>query len=173
MTSAPAASTTNDPDAAIQDRPDVPRVRLRTGAAAGPVDGAWWPRSRDLAGELGALLHAVAPDTGPVCDVGFHPDDWNIVRIPVVTVDRPVGLTVLGSTSLGTVHVLGSRRPLVLLVVHPDTSELGAADILAAVLSHGHVSGAQTLLHPHGPWPHPDLDAVTQRVARPEESMPG
>ncbi len=45
--------------------------------AAGDVDGAWWPHSRDLVAELTDLLSALRPGLGPICRVIYHLDEWS------------------------------------------------------------------------------------------------
>ncbi|PZF80858.1 DUF5994 family protein [Jiangella anatolica] len=41
------------------------------------VDGAWWPRSRDLAAELPALLAALSRRGLEVARVAYHRDSWD------------------------------------------------------------------------------------------------
>jgi hypothetical protein len=53
------------------------RLKLKPKAPTiGSVDGAWWPRSRDLAAELPALLAVLAVRLGPIERVGYHLGDW-------------------------------------------------------------------------------------------------
>ncbi|WP_369690436.1 DUF5994 family protein [Nocardia yamanashiensis] len=48
------------------------RLSLRDPAApTGPVDGAWWPRSKQPAAELHELVAAVAARLGSMVRVGF------------------------------------------------------------------------------------------------------
>jgi hypothetical protein len=49
------------------------------------VDGAWWPRSRDLAAELPALLAALWRRDLRVARVAYHRDSWDndVRRLPV------------------------------------------------------------------------------------------
>lgn len=52
----------------------APRLTLRDqDSPAGPVDGAWWPRTSDPAAELHELVTAVAARLGQMVRVGF---DW-------------------------------------------------------------------------------------------------
>src|SRR3954462_6421140 len=54
-----------------------PRLTLKPRAlATGAVDGGWWPRSRNLAAEVPALLSVLADRLGTVEGVSYNPDDW-------------------------------------------------------------------------------------------------
>ncbi|MEU8959031.1 DUF5994 family protein [Streptomyces sp. NPDC048518] len=70
-----------EPDAA----PAV-RLTLKSGGAhRGLLDGAWWPRSRDLLSELPALTAALEPAWGRITRVAVNPTHWPVVpgRVPV------------------------------------------------------------------------------------------
>lgn len=59
-----------------------PELSLRLGLkpqapTAGYVDGAWWPRSRELSTELPALLAALAVRLGPIARVSYHLAGWD------------------------------------------------------------------------------------------------
>jgi hypothetical protein len=69
----PAPTSTTSAAGAAQDV----RLRLKPVApVSGYVDGGWWPRSRDLAGELSSLLPALAGRLGPIARVAYHLDGW-------------------------------------------------------------------------------------------------
>jgi hypothetical protein len=123
------------------------RLRLKPKAPpTGYVDGAWWPRSRDLTVELPALTDVLAIRLGPVVRVAFASAAWN----PVTEVDGgAVQLTALRPQEKNVIRVSGSDgQQLTLLVVPPEASgdaghdaimlaarranEDGPADILAA-----------------------------------------
>jgi hypothetical protein len=103
---------------------------------AGPssVDGHWWPRTRDLAVELPALVTAVAQRFGAVDRISLDPEAWD---------HRPGGVTIDGRAILldwfgaGQRHVVGLFGPhsshLELLVIPPDTAPIVALACLAAV----------------------------------------
>lgn len=61
------------PDAIHQSvRPGTALLRLETThAREGILDGAWWPRSRDIGAELPSLISALAEHLGPVTRVGL------------------------------------------------------------------------------------------------------
>ena len=77
LVSWPVANIASEPRLAL--RPDPP--------IAAHLDGAWWPRSADLAIELPGLLSTLAHRLGPVNLVGYHVDAWTQtppLRTPIV-----------------------------------------------------------------------------------------
>src|SRR5690242_12110364 len=152
MTSAPAANHFHNSDAALDDQPAVPRVRFRPGPPNGNVDGAWWPRSRDLATELPTLLGAIADIVGTAAEISYHPGDWSPALLDL-TRDERLKVVDFDSPLRCTIQVRGSRSDRTILIVPPQTSEMLAADILAAVLAHGHRTRVPALLRPHSPTP--------------------
>ncbi|WP_459180815.1 DUF5994 family protein [Streptomyces sp.] len=56
------------------------RVRLApVGVKPGRLDGAWWPRSRDLAAELPSLVDALDPRWGRITHVSVNSALWPVV----------------------------------------------------------------------------------------------
>ena len=54
------------------------RLRLKPKAPrTGYVDGAWWPRSHDLAAELPTLVEVLAVRLGPVGRVAYSIGAWD------------------------------------------------------------------------------------------------
>ena len=103
----------------------------------GMLDGAWWPRSRDLDKELPALITEIRRQGGQISRISYHPDTWEPAP-RTVTVD---GATVkLGWFRSMDPHVLtltgvyGAGR-LDLLVVPPD-SLAAPADWLMTPSNH-------------------------------------
>ncbi|WP_431193189.1 DUF5994 family protein [Streptomyces tendae] len=75
--------------------PSLPRLVLApAGSAPALLDGAWWPRSRDLRAELPALAAVLDPLRGRIIRITVNPDRWPVVprKVPVaghvVKVDR-------------------------------------------------------------------------------------
>nr|WSY55174.1 DUF5994 family protein [Streptomyces sp. NBC_00886] len=70
---------------AVEDRTSSsasPLLRLQlapTGSAPALIDGAWWPRSRDLAAELPALVPVLDPLSGRITHVTVNPTFWPVV----------------------------------------------------------------------------------------------
>ncbi|MFL6122246.1 DUF5994 family protein, partial [Actinophytocola sp.] len=69
---------TSVPHTHPQSPPTPLRLRLKPKAAAtGYVDGAWWPRSRDLAAELPALVTVLAVRLGRISRVAYALSSWD------------------------------------------------------------------------------------------------
>jgi Family of unknown function (DUF5994) len=122
------------------------RLRLKPDAPlSGHVDGAWWPRSRDLPAEMPALIAALGDRVGPVARVAYHLDGWDpaprrlpqrAARLEGFRTTDPRTLTVVGRT--------GSR--LVLLVVPSSTADATAEAALDAASSAGDAHSTADLL---------------------------
>ncbi|MGW2834089.1 DUF5994 family protein [Streptomyces sp. NPDC001286] len=114
----------------------------------GPVSGAWWPRSDDLAAELPALIEAFDTSWGRVTRMTAHRDTWR--QAPC---DLPVdGHTVRAAwlTSGFDPHCVRlfaygvGRRDL--LVVPPGTTEPAAQRLMSAAADPAHHLTASALL---------------------------
>ncbi|WP_329045798.1 DUF5994 family protein [Amycolatopsis sp. NBC_01488] len=99
------------------------RLSLKPAApATGEVDGAWWPRSRDLPAELPALLTAVTARLGRIDRVTHHLADWPASTRRITFDDSVVRLEGFRSQHTGTLTVIGwDRQRLTLRVVPPET----------------------------------------------------
>ncbi|MFJ3308587.1 DUF5994 family protein [Streptomyces sp. NPDC086549] len=59
-------------------KPGTVLLRLETThSREGNLDGAWWPRSRDIGAELPDLLHVLTGHLGPVTRVGLDATAWD------------------------------------------------------------------------------------------------
>ncbi|MER5218680.1 DUF5994 family protein [Streptomyces sp. NPDC002838] len=72
----------------LGDRPSSPSLRLSlapVGSAPALLDGAWWPRSRDLEAELPSLVAVLDPLWGRMTRVAVNPLHWPTVprKVPV------------------------------------------------------------------------------------------
>ncbi|MFF3782940.1 DUF5994 family protein [Streptomyces sp. NPDC001933] len=127
--------------------PGTALLRLRTThSREGVLDGAWWPRSRDVAAELPALIQALTTHLGPVTRVGLDADAWEEVPTRVVVDDRVVHLD---SFPVGDDTVLitrGDNDHFALLVVPPDTTPDAARDAMARAVDAGNVTRAAEIL---------------------------
>ncbi|HKS47628.1 MAG TPA: DUF5994 family protein, partial [Amycolatopsis sp.] len=74
MMSGPRTLTTTPlVSAVVEPPPHTLRLRLKPKApATGYVDGAWWPRSRDLSAELPTLLAVLAIRPGRIERVTYN-----------------------------------------------------------------------------------------------------
>lgn len=110
--------------------PDAEPARLRLkppGTPTGRVDGAWWPRSDDLAAELPALLAAVADRLGPVETVTYPLTAWPSLPRRLSVAGHRLRLAGYRSQGPHTVDLVAARRQLTLLVV-PTAAAPDAAD---------------------------------------------
>ncbi|MEV7864703.1 DUF5994 family protein [Streptomyces sp. NPDC088124] len=69
-------------------RSSPPPLRLQLappGSAPALIDGAWWPRSRDLTAELPALTAVLDPLWGRITRVTVNPTFWGVIprKVPV------------------------------------------------------------------------------------------
>jgi hypothetical protein len=110
------------------------RLRLKpAGPTTGHVDGGWWPRTRDLAAELPALLTEVAARIGRIDRVTFQLADWPAPERRLTFDDHVVRLEGFRSQQPGHLTVIGwDRDRLTLLVVSPETSSDDAERALAS-----------------------------------------
>jgi hypothetical protein len=138
------------PDAVHQavPRPGTAVVRLETTHdRQGALDGAWWPRSRDVARELPGLVTALTEYLGPITRVGLDSDAWE--ELPTrMTIDGRV--VHIDSFPVGddTVLITRSSRDLFSLVVVPPhaTPDAAHAAMAAAVRADGRTQAQQILI---------------------------
>jgi hypothetical protein len=116
------------------------RLRLAPpGAVSLRVDGAWWPRSRNLLTELPPLIGALPPEWGKIVGVTVNAQIWadapgrilvghHVVRLRTESVRRRRHTVCLLDPDHG-------RRDL--LVVPPELAAADAAYLMAAVACGG------------------------------------
>ncbi|MGW2740947.1 DUF5994 family protein [Streptomyces sp. NPDC001450] len=128
-------------------RPGCALLRLETTQSReGVLDGAWWPRSRDIGAELPALLSALTGHLGPVTRVGLDTTAWEGLPTRIVVDDRVVRID---SFPLGDDTVLitrGDKDIFSLLVVPPDTAPEAARAAMAQAVRAGNVTQANQIL---------------------------
>ncbi|WP_146607458.1 DUF5994 family protein [Spongiactinospora gelatinilytica] len=119
----------------------------------GTVDGAWWPRSRDAAAELPALISAVDRRLDrAVLRVGLHADAWDHIphRIPARGRHIRVGWFNSADPHLITLSIAGTV-PISLLVIPPGTAD-GPAMAALALAAAGTIGVRPAdMLHPAPP----------------------
>ncbi|MGW2567455.1 DUF5994 family protein [Streptomyces sp. NPDC001537] len=128
-------------------RPGSALLRLETSAShEGILDGAWWPRSRDIGAELPALLSALTEHLGPVTRVGLDATAWEGLPTRIVVSDHVVHVDSF-PVSDDTVLITRSEGDLFsLLVVPPDTPPEVARAAMAQAALAGNVSEAGQIL---------------------------
>jgi len=102
---------------------DTPRLRLKPKASpTGLVDGAWWPHSTDLVGEIPDLLAVLSVRLGSISHVIYRLGQWAEAPAKVPLGDRYVRLSGYTRQPANTVEVIGlGGKKVILLVVPPDT----------------------------------------------------
>jgi hypothetical protein len=142
---------TRTPPVATQPPRPAPRVTVKpAGPVTGEVDGAWWPRSRDLSAELPALLADLVDRWGSVSRVTYNLDVWNPVERRLVVAGRIVRLGGFRFQHADTVTLIGaSGQRLTLLVIPPESTPAAAHHALTTAAQPGNDDPIETLLAPH------------------------
>lgn len=107
-----------------------------TGSVPGLLDGAWWPRSRDLLREIPTLTDVLDACWGRITRVTVNPAHWPVIprKVPVTghTVhvgwfadEQDVNKVILLSYTVGRLD---------LLVIPPETEPAAAARLMAAAV---------------------------------------
>ncbi|MET4613637.1 hypothetical protein ABIC28_004641 [Rhodococcus sp. PvR044] len=103
----------------------IPTLRLRLKprrAARGFVDGAWWPRSPDLATEVPGLLAVLAIRLGRIDRVVYNINGWAKAPAWIRSGGHEVRLDGYPFQPVNTLYVVGAnRKRMALLVVPPYT----------------------------------------------------
>ncbi|MEU4674636.1 DUF5994 family protein [Amycolatopsis sp. NPDC023774] len=125
-----------------------PRLRLKPAApATGHVDGAWWPRSRDLAAELPVLLAALAARLGRIDRVSYHLGDWPDPPRGVTFGESGIRLEGFRSQPSATLTVIGwDQHRTTLLVIAAETDPDAAQDALTTAADPDNTSDSTHLL---------------------------
>jgi hypothetical protein len=123
------------------------RLRLKPrGAVTGYVDGAWWPRSRDLPAELPALVAVLAIRMGPVESVSYNLDAWGTTPRKIRLDGRFVRLAGYASQHPATIDVISAGHRITLLVVPPDATPQAAHGTLMAAGRRANSDRVEALL---------------------------
>jgi hypothetical protein len=138
----------NIPDASVR-RPALGALRMRLKPAhrsCGFVQGAWWPRSTELASEIPSLLAALSLRFGSIDSVLYHESDWSPAPLSI----KHQGDQVIVSAHQewpNVVSVFGPRfGRLDLLVVPPYTEPTHAYNVVTAAASVNDASTPDQLL---------------------------
>jgi Family of unknown function (DUF5994) len=138
-------TTSHDPNRSAGYRPL--RLRMAPVPGAGRMDGGWWPRSRELAHELGELVDHFPAHHGRVVRAHFSPPDWDTASRGIPTATGAI--TATSSAEDGThlmLLTLADRRTLQLLVVPPAMSPEQGEEALLAAATPGYAHSADCLL---------------------------
>ncbi|MBC2905358.1 DUF5994 family protein [Streptomyces cupreus] len=132
-----SATNSHPPLRAVPFKAPTARLALRSkGPSAGhaELDGAWWPRSRDLPSELSALADVLDPLWGRITRIAVNPRHWPILppRIFVSGHVVKVGWFTSELDPHGIVLLSCTAGRWDLLVVPPETGASSAARLMAA-----------------------------------------
>lgn len=123
------------------------RLQLSDSAPHGHVDGAWWPRSRDLPREAADLVDHFPEESGRISRLLFSRPDWDSSSHDgrgVRTIQAARGRVKVGSFPSDDTHLmvltLSSGQRLRLLVIPSDTPVAEAEQRLRAVAQPGSVT---------------------------------
>ncbi|MFF3839114.1 DUF5994 family protein [Streptomyces sp. NPDC001930] len=114
---------------------------------AGLLDGAWWPRSRDLAVELPPLVDALEGQYGRITRVTVNPTRWPVVPHTVPATGHTVHVGWFTEQDPDKMILLSytvSRCDL--LVIPPGTEPAAAARLMTAAALPGSVLTAGGLM---------------------------
>lgn len=157
------------PDPHEPGRPDQSgpvRIALKPpGPVSGYVDGAWWPRSKDLVTESRPLLAAIAELRGPTFRINYDLAEWTNAQRTIMADGVRVHLDGFKSRPHDRV-LLADRdnRVLTLLVIPPATARGSATDSMRRASTAGNIEDPSSLLAPQGAHPSADRssDADTE-----------
>ncbi|MFF4356538.1 DUF5994 family protein [Streptomyces sp. NPDC001604] len=125
------------PTAEAEDRSSSSSVRLSlapVGSAPALLDGAWWPRSRDLVAELPSLTDVLDPLWGRITRVTVNPTHWPVVprKVPVAGHVVKVGWFLAEQDPHELLLLSYRTGRWNLLVVPPQTTPVSAAWLMSA-----------------------------------------
>ncbi|WP_079405632.1 DUF5994 family protein [Streptomyces sp. 3211] len=139
--------------------PGTALLRLETThSREGILDGAWWPRSRDIETELPALISVLTEHLGPITRVGVDASAWNGLPTRLVIDDQVVHLD---PDPVGDDTVLitrGHNDHFALLVVPPDTTADAAREAMARAVRADNITQAAQILIATTPEPEPKAE---------------
>ena len=136
------------------------RLRLKPKApATGYVDGAWWPRTRDLAAELPELAEVLSVRLGPVQRVAFAMDAWPPPPAHRLPLDgRQVRLEAFRYQDKDIVYLSGlDGRRICLLVIPPEVGDAAGHDAMMTAARRGNADSPVLILSKAGVLPEDEV----------------
>ncbi|MEV7530639.1 DUF5994 family protein [Streptomyces hydrogenans] len=114
---------------------------------AGRLDGAWWPRSRDLAAELPALADALEGRWDRVTRVLVNPGRWPVVPHKVAVTGHVLHVGWFTEQDPDKIILLSyTTGRCDLLVIPPETEPASATRLMTAATLPGSVLTAGALM---------------------------
>lgn len=136
-------------------RPGTALLRLETThERQGILDGAWWPRSRDVGTELPGLIAALTEHLGPVTRVGLDSAAWEDAPTRMIVEGRVVHLDFAPVGDDTVLVTRGDQDHFSLLVVPPHATPDAARAAMAAAVRADNLAEAEQIL----------IDTGTDRV---------
>jgi uncharacterized protein DUF5994 len=123
------------------------RLRLSDPDRPHPLDGGWWPQTRNLAVEMADLVNAFPQDRGRIVRAMYSPPDWDDEPKRVTTARGYIEVAPF-KREFSPVMILttSERRKLCLVTIPCDLSEAqGEAALEAAVTPYFSTSPTQLL----------------------------
>ncbi|SED03475.1 DUF5994 family protein [Streptomyces sp. TLI_105] len=134
--------------------PGTALLRLETTRSRqGVLDGAWWPRSRNVGQEIPPLVTVLTEYLGPITRVGLDASAWNGIPARLIVDGRVVHLD---SFPVGDDTVLitrGDNDHFALMVVPPNTTPEAARTAMARAVRADNVTQAAEILLAELPRP--------------------
>ena len=124
------------------------RLRMAVHAEANRLDGGWWPRTTDLAVELGALVARLPSELGRVTHALAPATDWDPVPATVATETGTVSVETSRSRVPHLLRLTTSSGVVLDLLVVPAWFTPGQGEeALLASATAGNIHDATDLLH--------------------------
>jgi hypothetical protein len=146
LTSTPLTTPVASAPAAGDERRSRVSVKSAGSGITGQVDGAWWPASYDLVGELEGLLPVLLGRLGPVEGVSYRLGEWDPAARKVDIGGARIRLAGFNYKAAHTVDVLAEQHRVTLLVIPPDTAPALAPSVLATAGTDGNADSIAALL---------------------------
>ncbi len=144
MTSGPHSSSVPSQPLRLRLKPKAPTT--------GYVDGAWWPRTRDLATELPELAEVLSVRLGPIHRVAFAMSAWAppaARRLPLA--GRQVRLEAFRYQDNDIVYLSGlDGRRICLLVIPPEAGDAAGHDAMMTAARRGNADSPVSILSTAG-----------------------
>ncbi|PVE04558.1 DUF5994 family protein [Streptomyces scopuliridis] len=118
------------------------------GSPPGLLDGAWWPRSRDLFHELPALMKVLDARWDRITRVTVNPTHWPVVprKVPVTGHTVHVGWFAEEQDPNKLILLSYTTGRWDLLVIPPETGAAAAARLMSAAATPGGLRTASALM---------------------------
>ncbi|WFB09910.1 DUF5994 family protein [Streptomyces sp. LX-29] len=135
----------------FNERVTSPPARMSmtpAGSAPGLLDGAWWPRSRDLSRELPALIDVLDARWGRITRVTVNPTHWPMIprKVPVAGHTLHVGWFSDEQDPHKLILLSYTAGRWDLLVIPPETGAAAAARLMSAAATPGGFLTASALM---------------------------